>query len=72
MKTLIEKLRDQFEIYKLKKHLKELHEMRASIHWSMQFDDLSISEIENNNRKLDVIELDKRITNGLLHSYIKN
>ena len=69
METLIQKLRDQFEIYKLKKHLKELHQMRASIQWSMQFDDLSKSEIEKNNRKLNIIELDLRITMGQLYSY---
>jgi len=69
MKTLIEKVKDHFEVRKLKRHLIELHKMQESIHWSMQFDKLTPEEIENNNTKLMKIELDRRITQGLLYSY---
>jgi hypothetical protein len=69
MQTLIQKLRDHFTVRKLNRHLKELDQRQASIHWSMQFDDLSKEEIEKNNRRLDIIELDRRITQGQLYSY---
>lgn len=69
MQTLIKKVRDYFTVRKLNTHLKELDQRQASIHWSMQFDDLSESEIKNNNRRLDAIELDRRITQGQLYSY---
>ena len=69
MQKLIQKVRDHFTVRKLNRHLKELDQRHASIHWSMQFDDLSESEIEKNNRRLDAIELDRRITQGQLYSY---
>jgi hypothetical protein len=69
MKALIQKVRDYFEVRKLNRHLKELNKRQASIHWSMQFDDLSKEEIEKNNRRLDAIEIDRRMTQGILYSY---
>lgn len=70
MQTLIQKVRNHFTVRKLNRHLKELDQMQPSIHWSMQFDNLSKEEIEKNNRKLDCIELDRRITQGQLYSYL--
>jgi hypothetical protein len=69
MQTLIQKVRDHFTVRKLNRHLKELDQRQSSIHWSMQFDDLSKEEIEKNNRRLYAIELDRRITQGQLYSY---
>lgn len=69
MKALIQKIRDRFAVRKLIRHLNELDQRQESIHWSMQFDNLNKDEIEKNNRKLDAIELDRRITKGLLYSY---
>lgn len=69
MKALIQKIRDRFAVRKLIRHLNELDQIQESIHWSMQFDNLNKDEIEKNNRKLDAIELDRRITKGLLYSY---
>ena len=69
MESLIQKVKDFFAVRKLKKHLKELDKRQSSIHWSMQFDNLSPDEIKLNNRRLNAIELDRRITEGQLYSY---
>lgn len=60
---------DHFTVRKLNRHLKELEQRQASIHWSMQFDDLNKEEIEKNNYRLAAIELDRRITQGRIYSY---
>ena len=69
LQNLFQKVIDCFNVIKLKRYLKELDKLQASIHWSMQFDYLTEDEIETNNRKLFDIELDRRITVEELNSY---
>jgi hypothetical protein len=67
MWSIIKKVRNKFTNHKLKKHLKKLERMKGDIQWSMQFDNLSKSEIDKNNRILNAIEIDKRITLGQIN-----
>jgi len=69
MRKLIQKVKDYFEVRRLKKHIKYLDHYRGCIQHDMHFGNPTDEEVIKANRKLNSIELEKRITQGLLYSY---
>ena len=69
MKALIQKVRDYFEVRKLKKRLKYLNHYIGCIQHDMHFGKPTDDEVAKANRKIEALYLERNITEGLLYSY---